>query len=246
MLKKRTDQTQVEKRLKSDQESRRKEILTWRGAGDSGKSTVLKQLKLIHGGGYCVDERLNFKGGIFTTILRSMQGILEAVDVFGIPFANSTTDRHASAMFSETKGDRPRAFSRTNEHTIIRVIEVSGEYSERKKWTHYCDNVDLVLFFLARSECDQALYEDGSANRLQDAVDLFRSICKSPWLPYSSVQLVLNKTDLFREKLLRSLLDSYFPDHPGKEYIALVSARPRLVCEGYPVPRVVLIYVGNH
>jgi len=31
------------------------------GAGDSGKSTVVKQMKIIHGDGYSIDKLNNFK-----------------------------------------------------------------------------------------------------------------------------------------------------------------------------------------
>jgi guanine nucleotide-binding protein G(i) subunit alpha len=101
--------------------------------------------------------------------------------------------------------------------TTYRLIDVGGQRSERKKWIHHFEDVDMVLFLVALSEYDQALYEDGSVNRLQEALDLFNSICQSPWFKRTAVQLVFNKTDLFREKLKRSPLQVHFPDFQGKE-----------------------------
>ena len=83
---------------------------------------------------------------------------------------------------------------------------------------HYFEDVDLVLFLVALSEYDQALYEDGSVNRLQEALDLFHNICHSQWFTRTAVQLVFNKTDLFREKLKTSPLEAYFPDFQGELY----------------------------
>ncbi|EXJ71568.1 uncharacterized protein A1O5_05376 [Cladophialophora psammophila CBS 110553] len=101
-VERRTGQIQVEKRLKSNQESRRKEVMILLlGTGDPGKSTVLKQLKLNNGGDYCVANGLYFKGVVFTNIVQSTQGTLEAMDVSGISFGNSTADRHAWAIFSQ-------------------------------------------------------------------------------------------------------------------------------------------------
>ena len=83
---------------------------------------------------------------------------------------------------------------------------------------HYFEDVDLVLFLVALSEYDQALYEDGSVNRLQEALDLFNGVCQSQWFQRTAVQLVFNKTDLFREKLKTSPLKGYFPDFQGKQW----------------------------
>ena len=110
-------------------------------------------------------------------------------------------------------------FSFTAGTQLYRIIDVGGQRSERKKWMHHFDDVDMVLFLIALSEYDQALYEDGSVNRLQEALDLFNGICRSPWFSRTTVQLVFNKTDLFREKLKTSPLECYFPDFQGKRDI---------------------------
>lgn len=47
------------------------------GAGESGKSTVLKQMRLIHEGGYSMGERLSFRFAIYSNILDSAQRLCE-------------------------------------------------------------------------------------------------------------------------------------------------------------------------
>jgi guanine nucleotide-binding protein G(i) subunit alpha len=118
-------------------------------------------------------------------------------------------------------------FSFDHKGKTIRIIDVGGQRSERKKWMHYFEDVDLVLFLVALSEYDQALYEDGSVNRMQEALDLFHNICESQWFTHTAVQLVFNKTDLFHEKLKVSPLENYFQDFEGgtnymaaRQYIA--------------------------
>ena len=49
------------------------------GAGESGKSTVLKQMKLIHHGGYNDSERDSYKEIIFSNTIQSMRYVLVAV-----------------------------------------------------------------------------------------------------------------------------------------------------------------------
>jgi guanine nucleotide-binding protein G(i) subunit alpha len=49
------------------------------GAGESGKSTILKQMKLLHHGSYSHQEREQFKEIIFSNTLQSMRAVLSAI-----------------------------------------------------------------------------------------------------------------------------------------------------------------------
>lgn len=55
-----------------------------KGAGESGKSTVLKQMRLIHASGFKSSEREGFRIVVFFNIFTTMQTILEALDSFNL------------------------------------------------------------------------------------------------------------------------------------------------------------------
>lgn len=55
------------------------------GAGESGKSTVFKQMKIIHMNGYTREECLAFKDIVHSNTLSSMKAIVGASVQFGIP-----------------------------------------------------------------------------------------------------------------------------------------------------------------
>jgi len=79
------------------------------GAGESGKSTILKQMKLIHEGGYSRDERESFKEIIFSNTVQSMRVILEAMDSLELPLENRSAEYHVQTIFmqpSQIEGDR--------------------------------------------------------------------------------------------------------------------------------------------
>eukprot|EP00124_Ichthyophonus_hoferi_P004317 Ihof_evm1s461 gene=Ihof_evmTU1s461 len=50
------------------------------GAGESGKSTVLKQMKVIHSNGFSVEDRSRYIPAIYSHVMSSIQVILLAMD----------------------------------------------------------------------------------------------------------------------------------------------------------------------
>ncbi|KAF9015774.1 guanine nucleotide binding protein, alpha subunit [Hymenopellis radicata] len=76
---------EIENQLKKDRMTARNEIkMLLLGAGESGKSTVLKQMKLIHHGGYNDQERDSYKEIIYSNTIQSMRAILEALPALSL------------------------------------------------------------------------------------------------------------------------------------------------------------------
>ena len=71
------------------------------GAGESGKSTILKQMKLIHEGGYSRDERESFKEIIFSNTVQSMRVILEAMESLELPLQDQRMEYHVQTIFMQ-------------------------------------------------------------------------------------------------------------------------------------------------
>lgn len=51
------------------------------GSGESGKSTIIKQMKIIHQNGYSKEELLAFRPAIFKNIEQALQQVITAVEV---------------------------------------------------------------------------------------------------------------------------------------------------------------------
>lgn len=54
------------------------------GAGESGKSTVLKQMRLIHASGFKASEREGFRIVVFFNVFSTIQTLLEALEVLNL------------------------------------------------------------------------------------------------------------------------------------------------------------------
>lgn len=73
--------------------------LMFEGAGESGKSTLLKQMKLIHEGGYTVEERKFYRPVIFSNTVQSMAAVLDAMVILDIQFENpESLQSHAQVI----------------------------------------------------------------------------------------------------------------------------------------------------
>ena len=54
------------------------------GSGESGKSTVVKQMKIIHQDGFSVEERISYRTAIYLNLLESAQAIVFAMHKLSI------------------------------------------------------------------------------------------------------------------------------------------------------------------
>lgn len=62
------------------------------------------------------------------------------------------------------------------DNLIIRMFDVGGQRSERRKWIQCFDDVRALLFVVAISEYDMTLIEDCDRNRLRESLQLFESV----------------------------------------------------------------------
>jgi hypothetical protein len=97
----------------------------------------------------------------------------------------------------------------------IRLIDVGGQKTERRKWIHCFDSVTAVLYVVSLSCYDQFMEEDPTKNRMNDSVELFTKMHSSEFLRRSSFILFLNKKDLFEEKLKFVAINKYFTNFQG-------------------------------
>ncbi|KAI8329840.1 guanine nucleotide binding protein, alpha subunit [Chlamydoabsidia padenii] len=81
---------QIAKQIKQDEKRLNREVkILLLGAGDSGKSTVLKQMRLLHTAGFNTTEREGFRMIIFSNIVTAMQLLLEAMQFASLTLENS-------------------------------------------------------------------------------------------------------------------------------------------------------------
>ncbi|NP_001003753.1 guanine nucleotide-binding protein subunit alpha-14 [Danio rerio] len=274
---------EIERKLKMDRRSSNKELkLLLLGTGESGKSTFIKQMRIIHGKGYTEEDKRSFAKLVYQNVFTSIQSMLKAMENLKIPFAESKNETFA-AMLKEVEAESvqtmeakyaeaiksvwkdqglQKCYERRREYqlsdstkyylddmdriaagfymptlqdilrvrvpttgiieyvfdlqsVLFRMVDVGGQKSERRKWIHCFENVTSVIFLVALSEYDQFLFESANENRMEESKALFKTIISYPWFQDSSVILFLNKTDILKDKILKSDLAKYYPQFTG-------------------------------
>ncbi|KAI0310022.1 guanine nucleotide binding protein, alpha subunit [Amylostereum chailletii] len=81
------------------------------------------------------------------------------------------------------------------------VYDVGGHRSLVPKWAPYFDDLNAIIFLAPISCFDQVLEEDERVNRLEDSVNLWKSIVSNRLLAKTNMILFLNKCDILRQKL---------------------------------------------
>lgn len=60
------------------------------GTGESGKSTFIKQMRIIHGSGYSDEDKRGFIKLVFQNIFMAMQSMIRAMDLLKIQYGDSS------------------------------------------------------------------------------------------------------------------------------------------------------------
>ncbi|KAI7824486.1 guanine nucleotide binding protein, alpha subunit [Kickxella alabastrina] len=90
---------EIDNQLRKERMNLRNEVkMLLLGAGESGKSTIIKQMKLIHDGGYSHEERESFKEVIFSNTIQSMRVLLEAMDSLHIGLEHPELQGYADVI----------------------------------------------------------------------------------------------------------------------------------------------------
>ncbi|XP_028269805.1 guanine nucleotide-binding protein subunit alpha-14 [Parambassis ranga] len=90
---------EIEKQLRRDKKDSRRELkLLLLGTGESGKSTFIKQMRIIHGGGYTEEDKKSYGKLVFQNIYTSMQTMIRAMEALGIAFSDPQNQSHANAV----------------------------------------------------------------------------------------------------------------------------------------------------
>ncbi|XP_037074390.1 guanine nucleotide-binding protein subunit alpha homolog [Pollicipes pollicipes] len=167
------EQRLVSKRIdraldKEKHQLRRQVKLLLLGAGESGKSTFLKQMRIIHGCGFDADSLQEYKHVVYQNVVRGVRVLVDARDKLGIPWGSEENAAlGAHVMKFETSGVLDtrlfldylpilrelwadegirRAFCRRREYQLADSVKYFLDNLDRVGVKDYCPSNQDILF----------------------------------------------------------------------------------------------------
>ena len=95
----RSKSKEIDKQLQRDKLYREREVkILLLGAGESGKSTFLKQMKIINGEKFSDEQMKEYRAIIYGNVIRGVNVLVDARDKLGIPWGNVECEQHAQLL----------------------------------------------------------------------------------------------------------------------------------------------------
>jgi GTPase SAR1 family protein len=145
--------------------------------------------------------------------------------IFNLDYIMENIDRLAEDGAVVTDEDFLRSRQRTMsssrleikfENKKIEIFDMGGQKTSRRQWAQMLVSPTGIVFFAALSDYDVPIF-NGSKMKLEDSIDVFDEVTRYPEFKDSSFILMLNKFDVFEEKLKTRSIKEIYSDWEGKE-----------------------------
>ncbi|KAF5366288.1 hypothetical protein D9758_005794 [Tetrapyrgos nigripes] len=158
-MKRKERSDEIDSQIREDSIRRKRRSGPWKewrvvvlGAEGSGRSTIFKQMRIMHQGGYSEEERRMYRSDIFQHVLRSVEDVLSVIHELGLAYAeedplvkyvseHSPTEDPAS-LSSELVSGTDRFW---HDQLVKSVVEQHGSWGD-----HFEDNGHHFLSQITR------------------------------------------------------------------------------------------------
>lgn len=145
--------SRIEQQLKAEKPDPNELKILLLGAGESGKSTVVKQMKLLHGGGFLSEEVDGYREVIIGNLFYGMDTVLEGLHKLSIPFEHQHNVEYARYIqtlprpFNEARLSETLALalrSLWSDQGVKTVMKKSHQFQIIDSLTYYLENLDRI------------------------------------------------------------------------------------------------------
>ncbi|XP_073706880.1 guanine nucleotide binding protein (G protein), alpha activating activity polypeptide O, a isoform X5 [Garra rufa] len=144
----------IEKNLKEDGITAAKDVkLLLLGAGESGKSTIVKQMKIIHEDGFSGDDVKQYKPVVYSNTIQSLAAIVRAMDTLGLEYGDKERKLTSRVYIHLAEAAKEGSLPKELLSAMIRLWSDSGiqecfsrarEYQLNDSAQYYLDSLDRI------------------------------------------------------------------------------------------------------
>ncbi|XP_036006851.1 guanine nucleotide-binding protein subunit alpha-11-like [Fundulus heteroclitus] len=121
---------EIDKQLRRDKRDSRRELkLLLLGTGESGKSTFIKQMRIIHGAGYSDEDKRGFIRLVYQNIFTSMQAMIRATENLKIPYKYEQNRGATPPSLLTGSSLAPKA-----QCAFVEAVYCTAQVMAEKKW----------------------------------------------------------------------------------------------------------------
>jgi len=140
---------QIHKEIEHHRQKMKDEVkLLFLGPGESGKSTIFKQFKLLFGNGFTDHEKEYYKQLIETNIMGQMKTLINASEHFGIKLGDGTNTEEILGTLEQEPWSEKLALMIKDLWSNDGIQEVYGkrsEYQLNDSTKYFMENIDRVM-----------------------------------------------------------------------------------------------------
>ncbi|KAH0545149.1 hypothetical protein FGG08_000761 [Glutinoglossum americanum] len=146
---------EIDRMIRADEKKMSREIkLLLLGAGESGKSTILKQMRLLYASGFSKNEREDYRCIIFSNILNAFKILVEAMEQLEIPLENRENEKYLPLIALDRDLDHGERFpieylkplkSMWADAGLKRAVEKGNEFALHDNLTYFFQDIDRLF-----------------------------------------------------------------------------------------------------
>jgi GTPase SAR1 family protein len=145
---------EIEKQLRLDKKNQRRELkLLLLGTGESGKSTFIKQMRIIHGTGYSDDDKRSHIKLVYQNIFMAMHIMIRAMDTLKIQYRDKRNEQEHTPLVRSVDYETVTTFepqyveaikSLWSDPGIKECYDRRREYQLTDSAKYYLDSIDRI------------------------------------------------------------------------------------------------------
>ncbi|XP_043577246.1 guanine nucleotide-binding protein G(q) subunit alpha [Chiloscyllium plagiosum] len=144
---------EIERQLRRDKRDARRELkLLLLGTGESGKSTFIKQMRIIHGSGYSDEDKRSYTKLVYQNIFTAMQSMIRAMETLKIQYKYEQNKANAQ-LIREVDVEKVASFNSPypsaiktlwNDPGIQECYDRRREYQLSDSTKYYLSDLDRI------------------------------------------------------------------------------------------------------